>query len=57
MDEKPDIFFVKNGPVKIKGKHKLILPDNKPQFIESDTAICRCGKSEDQPKCDGSHNN
>ncbi|MCT4638340.1 MAG: CDGSH iron-sulfur domain-containing protein [Bacteroidales bacterium] len=57
MDNKTAVIFIKNGPVKIKGKHKLVLPDNKSNQIEYDTAICRCGKSGCLPKCDGSHNN
>lgn len=42
------------GPLLVKGPVKVIMPDGKEVIMES-CAICRCGKSKNQPFCDGSH--
>ncbi|MDX9928455.1 MAG: CDGSH iron-sulfur domain-containing protein [Bacteroidales bacterium] len=49
------IEMIENGPLKITGK--IILSDQK-RGITRDTDevyLCRCGKSENKPFCDGSH--
>lgn len=49
-----EITAKEKGSLKIKGLFKLITPDGKEQVMEA-CSICRCGKSQNQPFCDGSH--
>lgn len=60
-DEQPEVtvMVTKNGPITIKGPVDVVgadgsrwndLPEGKP------VALCRCGKSENKPFCDGTHN-
>ena len=53
------VTVTKNGPITIKGPVDVRsqdgsrwndLPEGKP------VALCRCGKSENKPFCDGTHN-
>ena len=55
LDREPAIKVAENGPFEITGG--IILKDDmnsKPQSAEHYT-LCRCGKSKNQPFCDGSH--
>jgi uncharacterized Fe-S cluster protein YjdI len=49
------IEIMHNGPVVIKGKSVLVDKDKKEKKFDSMLALCRCGKSKNQPQCDGSH--
>lgn len=49
------INILPDGPLIIKGKFQLNYPDEKKEIIEKQTALCRCGFSENKPFCDGSH--
>ena len=58
MAEQTEVNVAKNGPYTIKGPLTLIgpdgeewddLPDGKP------VALCRCGRSDSKPFCDGTH--
>lgn len=50
------ITIKKNASAKIEfPKAELILPDGSSQIIEGILFICRCGKSEKNPFCDGAH--
>lgn len=54
------IKIIENGPAIINdptdGLISVITPDGKQENTETKTvAICRCGKSKNQPYCDGSH--
>jgi len=49
------VEIMENGPVVIKGKSVLVGRDKKEKKYDSMLAICRCGKSKNQPQCDGSH--
>lgn len=44
-----------NGPLHIRGRVRIVGPDD--NLIRDDTrvALCRCGASENKPFCDGSH--
>jgi uncharacterized Fe-S cluster protein YjdI len=57
-DENKDsvrVEIMDNGPVVIKGKSVLVGKDKKEKKYDSMLALCRCGKSRNQPQCDGSH--
>ncbi|MDR2039661.1 MAG: CDGSH iron-sulfur domain-containing protein [Bacteroidales bacterium] len=49
----PNIIIIKKGPIKIEGPHKLngITKD----VSDEEIYLCRCGHSNNQPYCDGSH--
>jgi len=49
------VEIMDNGPVVIKGKSVLVGKDKKEKKYDSMLALCRCGKSKNQPQCDGSH--
>jgi CDGSH-type Zn-finger protein len=61
MEDKKDIKpqaiieVLDNGPIKITGN--ILLRDSKKDIMESPTEVwlCRCGKSQNKPYCDGSH--
>ena len=61
MEEKKEykpqavIEIVDNGPIKITGN--IMLRDSKHDIMESplEVYLCRCGKSDNKPYCDGSH--
>ena len=44
-----------SGPLRVKGRIKLISSENKPYEIRNRMTLCRCGKSGNKPFCDGSH--
>lgn len=48
----------KNGPLVISGPFTLVDADGKPFTLPTDkplVALCRCGRSQRRPFCDGSH--
>lgn len=49
------INIMENGPVVIKGKSVLKHKNGKEKVFDDMLALCRCGKSKNQPYCDGSH--
>ncbi|HOK52324.1 MAG: CDGSH iron-sulfur domain-containing protein [Bacteroidales bacterium] len=55
-EEGPVEFHLQaNGPIFAKGKFKII--DSKGNVQELQEAyLCRCGRSQNKPFCDGSHN-
>lgn len=55
-DKQPTVEITagNTGSLKIKGLFKLITPDGKEHIMEA-CSICRCGRSKNQPFCDGSH--
>jgi uncharacterized Fe-S cluster protein YjdI len=44
-----------DGPIVIKGDFNLAYSGNSKDFREGLVSICRCGKSDHQPFCDGQH--
>lgn len=44
-----------NGPFIVEGKIKLIHRDGKAEIRKDRIALCRCGRSYEQPFCDGTH--
>lgn len=51
------ITVVGNGPLRVEGDFQLLDQEGKPFGLGGRTAIalCRCGRSENKPFCDGSH--
>ena len=50
-----EIRVMKDGPLLVKGRCNLIAEDGKIISEEGPMALCRCGRSEKKPLCDGSH--
>lgn len=44
------------GPLIVSGTIELKHADGRVEIRKRNTAFCRCGKSGNQPLCDGSHN-
>ena len=55
MAEKPTIECAENGPYLVKNLAQL--QNSKGESLETRPviALCRCGKSENKPFCDGTH--
>lgn len=49
------VTIVKDGPIRISGQFILVNEDNEPVASEDKISLCRCGKSNRLPFCDGSH--
>ena len=44
-----------DGPVTLEGEFEIRGPDPESTVRGSETALCRCGSSENKPFCDGTH--
>jgi len=44
-----------NGPLYVRGDAELIDSDGETLLRDTRMALCRCGRSENKPLCDGSH--
>ncbi|MDU8927879.1 CDGSH iron-sulfur domain-containing protein [Alisedimentitalea sp. MJ-SS2] len=55
MSDKPIIEERENGPLVIKGLHRMVGPDGTEVNVKPVMALCRCGASRSKPFCDGSH--
>lgn len=58
--DKLEIQIIPNGPAIVRGDFIIKRPNGKPVELteeqkNSGVAFCRCGRSENQPFCDGSH--
>ena len=53
-DARPQITAIKDGPLRVQGL-KRSDPADGPIECESNIALCRCGRSENKPFCDGAH--
>jgi CDGSH-type Zn-finger protein len=49
------ILVTENGPLEFNGEFELMAPDGRYLAHETQTWLCRCGRSGDKPYCDGSH--
>ncbi len=60
-DLKPSIGIIEHpsegisGPLWIKGGIPVISSDGSKYEVRNRMTLCRCGKSENKPFCDGSH--
>lgn len=50
------VQVVLGGPLLVFGKLTIKHSDGSEEVKEKQTAFCRCGKSSNQPYCDGTHN-
>ena len=48
------IEAIENGPILIYGRVSVAIGDNV-KHLKNSCALCRCGRSENKPFCDGSH--
>ncbi len=55
MIERPTIEERENGPLVVKGLHRMTGPDGEEIEVKPVMALCRCGGSKNKPFCDGSH--
>lgn len=54
--EHPDIILCPGGPMLLRGDHVIEDLDGVPHHTTRPvSAVCRCGKSQSQPWCDGTH--
>lgn len=52
----PDIILCPGGPMLLRGKHVVQGEDGTEyQTTRPVSAVCRCGKSQIKPWCDGTH--
>lgn len=51
----PEIVIAKNGPYHVKGGITIEDVDLGDGASQEHYALCRCGKSKNKPRCDGSH--
>jgi CDGSH-type Zn-finger protein len=49
-----EINIMENGPILVKGETK-VTKGGKEVTVSENYALCRCGKSKNQPMCDGEH--
>ena len=50
-----EIKRVENGPLLVRGNVELVAATGRVAWRGTNTALCRCGASENKPFCDGSH--
>ncbi len=53
-DARAEITPIENGPLRVTGLERLETKDG-PVEIDADVALCRCGRSQNKPYCDGTH--
>ena len=54
--EHPDVIVCPDGPLLLRGEHVVADADGVAhQTVRPVSAVCRCGKSANQPWCDGTH--
>lgn len=49
------ISIIEKGPLRVQGFNYIKKANNVKIHISQDVFLCRCGKSENKPFCDGSH--
>ena len=50
-----EIKRAKNGPLLLRGNVELVAATGRVAWRGTNTALCRCGASQNKPFCDGSH--
>lgn len=55
MVDKTIIEVKDNGPYQLKGKFQLVDASGNKFDAKSDISLCRCGRSDNKPFCDGTH--
>ncbi len=51
----PSVAVVADGPLFVRGGVEVIGADGEPYETRNRVTLCRCGRSENKPFCDGSH--
>lgn len=59
-ESKVQVIIIDRGPIIIKGNYEIIDRDGGKIILTelqklNGLALCRCGRSKNQPYCDGSH--
>ena len=49
-----EINIIENGPILVKGE-TIVTKGGEKVTVGENYALCRCGKSKNQPMCDGAH--
>lgn len=57
MSDKTKVEVLDPGPLLVYGTLEVTHPDGSTETKKRSTAFCRCGKTGNNPYCDGSHNN
>ena len=52
--KKVEINILKNGPILVKGE-TVVSKDGEKLEVTEQYALCRCGHTNNNPMCDGSH--
>ncbi len=55
LKDEATIEVMENGPLIVRGLHRVRTKDGEAVSEKNVMALCRCGKSADKPFCDGSH--
>lgn len=55
-DGKLSVSALKDGPLLLSGKFRIIASSGRVAWSGDQAALCRCGQSKNKPFCDGSHN-
>jgi CDGSH-type Zn-finger protein/uncharacterized Fe-S cluster protein YjdI len=53
--ERNAVVVAADGPLYVRGDVELRTPDGRTVLEDTRIALCRCGRSENKPLCDGSH--
>jgi CDGSH-type Zn-finger protein/ferredoxin len=53
--EDPEIIIELGGPMNVRGGIELVDDQDTQPFVKNHYSLCRCGKSENLPFCDGTH--
>jgi CDGSH-type Zn-finger protein len=51
----PGVAISNDGPIWVRGGVPVVGPDGEVYEVRNRTTLCRCGRSDDKPFCDGSH--
>ena len=55
MSGKVSLRFQEDGPILLNGEVEVLDADGTVIGFQTSAALCRCGKSENKPFCDGHH--
>jgi CDGSH-type Zn-finger protein len=51
----PSIWVQDDGPLVVRGGIPIVAADGEPYEVRNRMTLCRCGRSDNKPFCDGSH--
>jgi CDGSH-type Zn-finger protein len=55
IEREPSIAVTRDGPLWVRGGVEIRGADGEPYEVRNRVTLCRCGRSENKPFCDGSH--